>query len=936
MQSANYIADVHILDFLLDWLKMQKSDEYLGSGSEYGSQISYKNQSTVLHKEVTRLFLEIAVSANQQISNEERLISVKGLSFIMKRDVMINETIKMIQEILRIVQSNSYHVIIIYVLYKALKNLAAKRIIHMSNRFNDISVATLNQNSICKICFLYVSRNNEVLLTWTDKDLYQHVFRVINLWVEFKGTTSIDSYDFDELICFCYNSTHKLLKSATHSFLINNFGILEVVESLYPHFFDISKTQLPKIEKVSVELILLYTELFVLVNTKYAIISSKVSSYTFDTFELLKDVSDLIGENELWTLIYYAGGNEELSQLNIFLNKIYKSFSITSVKPIIDKIAANFCSKFLTNIVQAYEDDNKNAIINVLNASFTLVNNLKGITLLVEKTYDNSMSLKMNYRNTKKFVSVAANTTLLGLLYAARQEYGTSALPVLMIDNEIVDSFSMLEGAAVDIFRNIAVDERKISLKDKSKVVDLNYYHQKVLSTLANQRGFFTVIENLLRLEDCDICTKVDWMLNTLPPHKLHISYFQIHLSQQDQKFSKIMNYDNYNIFTHYVNILLSIVSWPNDKDCKKVISTIRTKRVNDIYGLIIDIRGDESELSHKIKSQISLLNLLFVVSGFNYKFKLRKEYVQFIFDCIFNILDVLNSTKFYKDDISDMISILVRALFMLNYVRAVSLDKILKSIEKASSDYVHIANTLITETCNTIDRYPVNALNYSELKLLFNQSKNTSSVNNFSIVYISIILKKYDDKRLVTENLQVKMISFVKTCLSYRKPSCSPSVVILNIKLISSVLRKYKQTTFSLSDDLLTWLDYYILRTDQSKESYSDYFYALADQQSLDTVIDLLTATLSRKDINTDQLYLLLQQFIRYQKYRGMSEHDWSIAQRMQVTDSNNIYRGLTNLGSTCYINTVLQQLLSINEFSEFVQHLQVTDAQSSLAKVR
>lgn len=841
---------------------------------------------------------------------------------------------KLLQTIYQKLKAKDYHVLIIYILYKILKNMHLKRLYQNATKTSDSDAVVPEGTSIIKLCCNFLEQNATNIEEWTDKNLYQYTFSVIDYWTKLKNGLSINEYEFKELISFCYNTDYSSLKTAAHIFLTEHYEELDVCHDIFPELFNLSRTQSPKINKSSPELVELFIEYFILINCKKGHIKTYSIEGTSDGFKCVNSISDLIGEYELWMIVYNTSNLEVLNRLSRFMNQIYKSCSLTASKIILKEMAHNFTIKFLTSAVEAVENKNISALNSILHVALYVINNITGIKLK-DKASSHYISIKVYYKRHKDHVIVDLNTTFLGLIDHAKETFNKHKNLSVYVEEIEFNSLNMLEEITASIFDSTNFDERKVIFRDQSNFVDLYYYRDKILSILSNQKTFFTIIENLIKTENVELNEKVDALIKTFPPHKFYINYFYKALSDKREPLSTIMQYERNYLFDRYIQILLSIITRNNDNDCKDIIKLIKNKHLNNMYLLIIELKDCKRDPCDRTTNQLLLLDIIVKIVNFNFKFKIKKENVDMIFKTLIDLLKTIDRFGIIKKKNKNCLKIVARSLLVLNYVKALPLKTILEDIEKTVAELQETSNAFIIDLCEAINEYPSSSISWSELRTLIKENRERFFHSEYILVYLTIILKKYDDKKIVSEGCEELLKKYIKKILISKKTTSDSQIIILTIKILHKILLKYKNIDFNCNDEFISWIDFYIFRTNQTADKYSNYFYILDDDQNPQHVFNLIYVAFERKDLNANEIQQLLQKFVRYQKYRGNSQHNWNITEKIQALENNSKYRGLVNLGSTCYLNSCLQQLFMIGDFFSFITKLKINDTQSSLSKV-
>lgn len=934
VQNSKENIDIHVLEFLFDWTKMQKHSEREINFIDNSSAGSLKPRVIIIKTEILRLFLETAITINTNVTNEERIMSVKGMTFIIEGNESGEDIIRMIASVCERIANCSCHVLAIYVIYKILKNIDFRKL--QPNAKPSANNSTpFHEIAIFKTIHSYLKTSHEEMGKWANKNLYIYMFKVIDLWLKIKGDKICGGGDFNSIICFSYNSGCVSLQKATKAFFIENFNNIDNKESVFPKLFDLSETDDPKIEQPSAELNSLFTELFILTNIKQGHIKMQYLNSVTGAFELVSNIAKLVGENELWKIISLTTVPDELQKLSMFVNQIYKSCKLSSSNKVLDDMASNFTTKFIAVLDKVLLDDNYSAIKSVLSVGIFVINNLTGIKTRPSISSSQKVSLKMYLKKLKRHMSVETNTTFLGLIDHAKVIFGTKKNLSIFIDSVNIANLNLLEQSTVEEFEKINFEERKLVFKPVNRFVDLSYYKDQVCRQISQNKGFYYVMDKLIRIDNSDISLQTDSLIANFPPHKEYIQYFVNRLGKKRLKLQEIMFYDNMNLFSRYSNIILSILSRGPDKDAKKVINLIKNERIYDFFSVIVNLKSDDRDEPFKVRSQILILKIILQVLDSNYRVKPKKINLESVFEALVGILEILNASQVYKDSHLEYIRVISQSLLLLNCIKAVLLNTIIKTLQLRFDSMSVISNTFIFAFCEAINSEKNNKLSWTELRTLITDASKGTIPSEYALVYLSLIVKMYDEKKLVQENCDGCLKVFLKTCLSLKRMTVDPRNLILTMKLVYNILTKYRNITFDINDEMVSWLDFYVFRSDQTKDNYSNYFYLVGDSDQLKHALDLVFAALSRKDLNSIQIMQLLQNFIRYQKYRGSSEHDWNIAEQLQALETNKEFRGLLNLGSTCYFNSCLQQLFMIDEFAAFFTKLRIQDTSSLLSKV-
>lgn len=354
------------------------------------------------------------------------------------------------------------------------------------------------------------------------------------------------------------------------------------------------------------------------------------------------------------------------------------------------------------------------------------------------------------------------------------------------------------------------------------------------------------------------------------------------------------------------------------NEDVQKIVST------NYIDSLIelLDSKEEFLDITDKIKI-IKILNKCISV---NRSFKIPALNKSGIIKSLMELVNFINQNS--TDDKTDNKRNVIVFLFTLKRFRHLTFSQIFNNISIENFDPV-----LIDIFSQVIGELEVDQENISEIVDYLQKIKNDYKELEFNLINLKLINMFLDKKSML--EFEDMAIEIIKTNVLKKDETINATCLKTYLKLLIDFLTKFNGINITIDEQISEWLDFYFFRLYAFEGTETSDFSFMDDKELMETFFSLLLLLSTSKQVDFKLISSKVEQLINFQIRRGNVKKDWDLDLKGDKLVTNTSFKGIANLGCTCYINSLVQQLYMNPLFASFILQLELKDRTSLLYKV-
>ena len=801
------------------------------------------------------------------------------------------------------IKNESVHVI--YLLYL----IAEKRRLHKKK----INKEKLKEHDIIKASKLFLFQNTKEIENWKSKNLFFAFFQFLEFIlfdVKYKRS------DLDDFLNECLKHESFDIKDECKKFIKNTEHIKDK-RILTKHISDIPVEE----RNINSEVVSEYIDGF-LMNNSIKQISNNYFQYVF---EIEEGYSKLKNLKQLWLFSLKIKDLNILKTLTDFLTILYKSFPLHASKSFIKAMFKNFTDNFCMTIEELINKDDHDSYKKIDKFIEFFISFFNSIINPGEEREPTNISYSINFKYNQRVQvrRLNANTTLLEFLDRVANRDRDRYI-IEKEENLNLNYFSLYERITAYHLDLEIKEGAELKIIPYSKFFDVEFYRKYFKDFLSEYQTFFYTIKELQSVHSDVFSVNLGIMISLVSIHKHNLNFFKKSFSRKDFNKDKTLMFQTTDLFEHSLYNLLNVMKDENAKN-KRVISNLIKK--NHLKNFIFLFFENKVKKSKNIKMTI----LKIIIEAVNFKkgtlltsFKASDGFYKFLL----RFLSIPVGLEFDKTTTDN--EIIIKNLFSLYFLNSKTIKTILSDINEEIHVNPESGQDIIITTLDILDIIPGEEIYAGEINDIVDV-KNLNQKKESSLILLAFVLKFYRTNKLNYIDKERIIGVLISNILVIKKRDLNSEILLRTIKLLAKYFSSLDRLKKDLSDLVDDWIEFYILRVNREEESHDDYFTLSKNSKNLKILFDLLK-NYTRISFNNEKIITAFSTFIQFQKNRGDSKRSWNISTYVPELGKVNKFRGLVNLGSTCYINSCIQQLYMIEGFSGFVINIEADEEEEEV----
>lgn len=779
----------------------------------------------------------------------------------------------------------------------------------------DIDESVFRNSDIILLVFEFLKTNIDDLVERKDRNCFKDIFSFITAVKKKTANISLVRNSFFELWIWCFNSTELILKQEFISFIKDNYLFILIDLDIFPFYFE--QGLISQVNLIELDFLHLFTELLVLDNKKRL---TTISFLGDDVFEVKERIDFLTGLNQAMDLLCNIKDLTCLYVLIEFVDKLYKSFSCNKDDEFVMKNYKNLINRFKAFAIKAVKKEDNLALKNMLRLLNYVLENMF-VKFYIKNKSNEKIKIKMSIGKNIKTYTLKGNLSLIGLLEKVKSDNGLSDEYDLLIGNTIISNAFFLENTPISQIGKNSNGDILFKMAKNYKMVSLNRIRKDIRNFIADSKEVYEIITYCVESGNKQLIDESNRFLQLIPPLTKSKEDLKKKLMNGETLLGSILNKEKSakNTYILYILELLILENDFDDQIKKKIASSYLESLIN-----ILSLETDLLNIEDKIKT-IKIINKCIPISP-NFKIELlnRKGIVS-------NLMNLINKIELDEDNIDKAYnkkSVIV-LLFTLKRFKHLSFSVLFENmiINKYDASLLSIFNSVISEISITQE-------NQSEVVDYLREALKKYKELNYNIINLKL-MNRFLNETLIEEFVEMAKEIVNQEVLKQEEDMDLGSIKI-RLKLLIDFVTKFKSVNLEIDNNLANWIDYYFLRLENSKGLITKLFGVTKDSELIELLFSLILLISSDNKSNFNKITTKIEKFFEYQVNRTSTKPHWSRDQKQDKQSSNNNFRGLTNLGSTCYINSLFQQLYTNPHFTEFILNLDIKDKESILYKFK
>ena len=772
----------------------------------------------------------------------------------------------------------------------------------------------LKKFNICKIMQNFLEKNfkrmdnkeNQIFLEFFFK-FYSNIIEKLNL--------NLERQFFNKTWLFCFNSESQFLRNLFVDFVKKNYENTLNVFQIFPSYFN---DAFIKIDNKNKEYYNLFFYLFIVENEKAGIIETLTKKIEDQVFETNNKLEYLEGFEKLWEFLLFTEKESLIKIIINFIILIYRSFNSKITIEKSKTIINNFLNRSKIYLHMSFTKRNFSAAKNYLKLSTKYIESFNKKKKSNRNSFE-KVEIIFKYENIKKNIQVEANLNFSGLLEELIKQFNLKGFFNLKINKQLINSYILLEKYDMLNIPKNEYGERVVEIEEVEKNLDLDVLKNFILQILKFDEEIFSICECLLDEKNDFFKNDLLAFMKKFQPQRNYLRYFKIKFSVLPSlKIEKILFLDNsfkFQLFLDLLNVLLK-----NEIRNKNhnIIKIIRKQHLPNLISFLAKILKDEKKEENIINClniTISILeeknNLTMFIINFN---KINDLILQNTFFLTENIFQKFEN-KFKYQILLDLWVNMYRS----NCLKFSSfVENLLNFLNIKQKNILYENFKIFIEQFDKIE-FDNNEIN--KLISLYNKKKEDENYL-VNIVFLKIFSKfqkeKKNDKNL--ENvLKITIREFFTTLPEKKTPIFMKFLICFSLEIFSSLEENFLKPSLTITN----WIDNLFLNKKIDENFFEAEFNLFESPENFNNLFSIIKIFANLNKENKESVLDMFLDFVKLQNLRENSKNSWSKEEKK--IKINKDYKGLQNLGCTCYINSSLQQMFMIKPLKNYILNLKV-----------
>ena len=784
----------------------------------------------------------------------------------------------------------------------------------------------IKKSKFLEIMMEFLFENEDKMADYEDTNMFKQYFKFFSYVLKRIPGLNLNEIYFKKIWVFCFESNKYILRKEFQIFLKKHYDEELKNFRIFPSYFNQNNLQ---IKNGSLEYYETYFFLFNKINENAGNIFIKTIDNNLPYLEIKESIYNLLGVEQLWKFIYLSSNPKLLNIIIDFAMRIYRGFPIYNNFTIIKETNSDYMLNFKKYLVKGKKDNFAEGINNILSFGIIFLKDLKGKKKIIN-IGEEETDILVRYNNKEFDVRCSKNYSLMGLLLILKKKFKFSNGLYILMNYKPIKLLTILENYPVSRIL-INNNEKEICIR-QTKMVDLKKEKKEFKKNFLDDEEIYDVYLQLLENPDEFYRTNISKYLEIIPIHHKFYEFFDRIMGIRKADIKKQLSFQNEIKFNFLISLLKKILL-KKKKNIQIKKKILENKILSFLEFIIFLNTYPDTKKIYFNDTRIRVLEILNIVITHPLKFFREQNLVKDILNQLYNHINEIQKKTLIIPNQKEKIKTIITFYFTMKFTGQIKLPTILTYFENIlQEDNSEINFDIILNISENIHKFKFNEKDLKDF-LFYLKNKNIDSCSSFSFILLDLSLKIINKKKIEEQHLIEKIKKLLNQTFHFLDPNINYEFLFFFTNLILSYLKKYN-FPMDLHNKVHEWLNFYIFRTGKL-ETKINYYSIFSNKDFFKTILKLLKRLLKQHNTTSKEVILLLSNFITEQIFRDNRLDDWSLDKLVEPINSNNESRGLYNLGSTCYINSSLQQLFSIKDFSDYITYLNNVGDNSTLHNV-
>ena len=775
----------------------------------------------------------------------------------------------------------------------------------------------IKNSRFLEIMMEFLIENEEKMASYEDVNMYKIYFKFFSYVLKRIPDLKLNENYFQKIWTFCFESNKYLLRKEFKMFLIKHYD--EELQNFKIFRLYFLQKNLP-IKNRSLEYYQTYFFLFNKINQKSENIFIKTTDNNIPFLEIKESIYNLQGIEPLWNFIYFSSDSKLLNFIIEFAMRIYRGFPIYNNFKIVKEVYSDFMINFKKFLIKGKNENFSEGINNILIWGIFFLADLKGKKNIanIGKEITNVI---VHYKDDEILLNCFKDTSLMGLLFILKKKFKFSNGLYIFMNFKPIKLLTVLENYPVSRILVNSDYEKEIYIK-QTKMIDFKKEKKDFEINYLDDDEIYEVYLQLLENPDEFYRANISKFLEIIPIHNRFYIFFNRVMSNKMADLKKQLSFDNEIKFNFLISLLKKILLKKNNNLKKKIFDNKIISFLNFIN--FLNDHPDKKK-NYFNDTRIKLLEILNIIIKNPLKFFRERNLIEKILNQLLGHINQIQKKKKMIPMEKEKLKTIITFFFTVKKSEQIKLPSIITYFENIlQEENPEINFNLILNISENIHNFKFSENDIKDL-IFYLKNKEIDNCHTLSFILLDLSLKTIPKKKIQEENLTEKIKKLINLTFHFLDPKINYDFLLFFTKIILNYLKSYN-FPMNLNNKVHDWLNFYIFRTGEL-ETKINYYSIFSNKKFFKKILKLLKSLLKQPNPTSKKVTDLLSNFINQQIFRSKKLDDWSLDKLVGPITDNNESRGLNNLGSTCYINSSLQQLFSIKDFSDYITYLNVGD---------
>ena len=860
----------------------------------------------------------LAMNNNETLPSELKALGVKGFKAVIKVYSAKEDIQKYFKNTMAIMTEQRKPLETISILAALMKIAQIKKGFFSLRPTSDIEERSLEGYNITEQIYVYLNTNIKEMEANTLINYYKDSFTFLENICNKMSIVTIDEKYFFMIWRLAFSSLSERMEIEFKNFIISNYASLLMNLNIFPYYFADNKIEIKYLSNR--RYFKTFTYLFVSTNNAKRLVSILDNGVDF---EIKEKVDILLGLNELWNMLMKIDNLNENNKLFMYFTvQVYRSFSLLSHPQFINNIYTNFINRFKFFMKSAIKQDKQQVVSNLMTLT-TILFKRNQFKPSIKATKNDKANITIDVNSFLNREGINLSTSIFDFFIKYQQLTRISDNYEIWINNNLVSNVYLIERMKLSDISKNEEDKRLIKLKHNPQVSSLTQIAEEACLNLADSNEMFDIAEYIFKSNNNEDKEKLSMLLHIIPPIKKYNDYLHQELSDSAVCLKQCFSINNSLKFSYLLDITLSNLKNDSGENINSMHNNITKRQISNILLLLKELPVDENF----IMNQIKLIKILNIAIKNNVDVKLSKQDRDPLIEKVTDMLIFVLSSNNIKPG---TFKTLIHFIFIMKRLRYMNFKDLFLLLEKIENkpEAVEIA----IEEASILNFYEEEFSDFIDYINLIKQNNKRSNMNILILKLVTLFFNGKQD--LINEYVPFSFDIIVFDVLNL-DDKYNMEWLQLKIKCLIDFLTVFDKINIDFYQKFSEWLDYFVLKTESRTTIDKDHFEIFYKKEFMEIVFSLILLLSLRGDTRFELVIKQLERFIQFQPKRGFLESDWMVKMEEDSSNEIKIFKGLKNLGCTCYISSIIQQLFMIPDFTNFILGLHISDRNTNIAKV-